>query len=170
MAIKGVIQPEIIEIDDSLRLRKYTDDCAFALDWYQDEETLLLVDGDKKPYHMEKLYQMYHYLQSKGEVYFIEAKTVGTSDYIPIGDVSFWQNDLPIVIGNKNFRGKGIGTKVVNALLERALKLNFPYLEVAKIYYYNIGSQKLFENLGFQVIGDTDKGHRYRLLLQAQSQ
>jgi len=169
MAIKGIIQPEIIEIDRDLRLRKYTDDCAFALDWYQDEETLLLVDGTNQPYHIEKLYQMYHYLQSKGEVYFIETKTVDDSDYVPIGDVTFWQNDMPIVIGNKNFRGKGIGTKVVKVLIKRALELSFPYLEIAEIYNYNIGSQKLFKNLGFQVIGNTDKGHSYRLLLQVRT-
>lgn len=166
MAIDGITQPETIEIDDFVRLRRYTDDCAFALEWYQDEETLWLVDGVRIPYDLEKLYRMYHYLQGKGEVYFIEVRTDTASDYVPVGDVSFWQKDMPIVIGNKNFRGRGIGTKVVKALIKRGQKLGFPYLEVDEIYDYNTGSQRLFEGLGFQTIKTTDKGHGYRLLLQ----
>lgn len=165
MAINGILQPDIIEIDDQLRLRKYTDDCSFALEWYQDEETLLLVDGVNAPYDMERLYRMYHYLQNHGEVYFIEMKTSDSSEYLPIGDVSFWQEDMPIVIGKKEFRGKGIGRKIVNALIDRAKELGFPYLEVSEIYNYNVGSQRLFERVGFQVIGETEKGHSYRLLL-----
>lgn len=165
MAINGIEQPEIIEIDSDLRLRKYADDCAFALEWYQDEETLLLVDGANNPYDMEKLYRMYHYLQDKGEAYFIEMRDTADSDYIPIGDVTFWQGDMPIVIGDKNYRRKGIGKKVVNALIERARQLGFPYLEVSEIYDYNIGSQKLFQSLGFQVSGETEEGHSYKLIL-----
>ena len=165
MAIEGIEQPEMIEIDNSLRLRAYTDDCAFALEWYQDEETLWLVDGIKTPYDMEKLYRMYHYLQSRGEVYFIEAKTDDASDYVPVGDVSFWQHDIPIVIGKKSFRGSGIGTRVVKALIKRGRKLGFPYLEVDEIYDYNTGSQKLFKGLGFQAVKETGHGHGYRLYL-----
>lgn len=162
MAISGITQPEIIEIDEQLRLRKYSNDCAFALAWYQDVETVYLVDGVKKPYDMEKLYRMYHYLESRGEVYFIEIKPAGSSDYLPIGDVSFWQQDMPIVIGDQRFRGMGIGKKVVQALIERARQLEFPWLEVAEIYDYNTGSQRLFESVGFQKVRATEKGHSYR--------
>lgn len=165
METKEIQQPELIEIDEHLRLRKYTDDCTFAIDWYQDEETLMLVDGANKPYDMDKLYCMYHYLQNKGEVYFIEIKNADSSGYVPIGDVTFWQEDMPIVIGEKQYRGQGIGKRVLKALIERAKQLGFPYLEVAEIYDYNIGSQKLFESVGFQTAGKTEKGHSYRLQL-----
>lgn len=165
MAMEGIQQPEILDIDSSLRLRKYTDDCEFALDWYQDEETLLLVDGANVPYDMEKLYRMYHYLQNKGEVYFIEVKDAQSGVFAPIGDVTFWQDDMPIVIGDKALRGKGIGRRVIQALVERARQLQFPYVGVAEIYDYNIGSEKMFESVGFQRTGDTEKGHSYRLSL-----
>lgn len=168
MPITGILQPEIIEIDPYLRLRHYTDDCPFALDWYQEEETLLLVDAVNRPYDLERLYRMYHYLQDRGEVYFIEVKPYDGAGYMPIGDVSLLLNDLPIVIGDKSFRGKGIGTRVVEALIARARELGLPYLEVAEIYGYNTGSQKLFHHCGFQVVGDTKKGHRYRLMLPRQ--
>ena len=55
MPIENVIQPDIIQIDDQLRLRKYDGNHDFALEWYQDEETLMLVDGIYKPYDEERL-------------------------------------------------------------------------------------------------------------------
>ena len=165
MPISGIEQPQIIDIDGNLRLRKYSDDCAFALAWYQDEETLLLVDGAISPYTEERMYRMYHYLRERGEVYFIEHRAPGDTSYTPIGDVTFWQDDMPIVIGEKSLRGQGIGKKVINALIQRAKDLGFTYLKVAEIYNYNIASQKLFESCGFKVVQKTGKGHSFELLL-----
>ena len=50
MAIEGIIQPDIIEIDETLRLRAYDGEHSFALGWYQDEELVWLVDGVRQPY------------------------------------------------------------------------------------------------------------------------
>lgn len=117
MPIEKIEQPQIIEIDDTLRLRKYDGKFDFAFEWYQDTETVYLVDGVKEPYSFGKLRGMYEYLNEHGELYFIEAGENG--NYKPIGDVTFWQNDMPIVIGDKNYRGKHIGRKVILALIER---------------------------------------------------
>lgn len=165
MPIKDIAQPDYIEIDSKLRLRKYNDECSFALSWYQDEETLMLVDGVNSPYDMERLYRMYHYLNDRGEVYFIEYRENEESDFLPIGDVTFWQEDMPIVIGMKEYRGKGIGGKVVGALIDRAKQLGYTYLEVAEIYSYNQGSRKLFEKCGFKENENTENGHSFRLEL-----
>lgn len=108
------MQPEHIITDEKIRLRKYDGFFDFALEWYQDKESLLLVDGKDEPYTMEKLQRMYEYLNEHGELYFIEYLVNGS--FSPIGDVTFWQQDMPIVIGDKNYRGKGIGRKVVTAL------------------------------------------------------
>jgi len=170
MGIRGIEQPEIINIDRELRLRKYTDDCAFALEWYQDEETLMLVDGVNAPYDMDRLYRMYHYLGERGEVYFIEFKSADGLEYRPIGDVSFWQNDMPIVIGYKSLRGQGIGRRVIKSLINRAGQLGFPYLEVDEIYDFNTASQRLFESLGFKAVQKTEKGQKYRLELNNSQQ
>lgn len=43
--IKGIKQPEFIQINEKLRLRKYGGNCDFALKWYQETETVKLVDG-----------------------------------------------------------------------------------------------------------------------------
>ena len=45
MPIPDVEQPNILPIDDALRLRKFDDHFDFAFDWYQDAETVWLVDG-----------------------------------------------------------------------------------------------------------------------------
>ena len=161
MPIEGVEQPEAIEIDNTLRLRKYDGKYDFAYEWYQDIETVYLVDGVKEPYSFEQLGRMYGYLNEHGELYFIEAAENG--DYRPIGDVTFRQSDMPIVIGDKNYRGKHIGRKVVAALVERGRELGYKKLYVGEIYDYNAGSRKCFESMGFEAYEKTEKGDRFVL-------
>ena len=163
MAIQGIEQPDIIQIDDTLRLRKYDGTHDFALAWYQDEETVWLVDGNRNPYTPERLAGMYHYLNEAGELYFIEIMENGT--YKPIGDVTFWQEDMPIVIGDPNYRGNGIGRRVILALIQRGRMLGFDHLAVGEIYDWNKGSRRCFESVGFTPHEKTDKGHSYRMSL-----
>ena len=163
MAIQGIKQPAVIQIEDALRLRKYDGVYDFALEWYQVENTVYLVDGKKDPYTMERLKGMYEYLNDAGELYFIEVQEGGT--YKPIGDVTFWQEDMPIVIGDPAHRGKGIGRKVIAALIRRGKALGYDYLEVGEIYDWNEGSRRCFESAGFAVSGKTEKGHSYRMTL-----
>ncbi len=65
---------------------------------------------------MERLGWMYSCLNEHDELYFIEV--IDGHGYIPIGDVTFSCNDMPIVIGIEPYGGKGIGKKVVKALIE----------------------------------------------------
>lgn len=165
MAIKGIVQPNILEINEKLRLRKFDGNFAFAYKWYQDKETLKLVDGiNAAAYDMEKLQRMYNYLDNHGELYFIEI--LENDVYIPIGDVTFWQEDMPIVIGDLRYRKCGIGKLVINTLVQRAKTIGFDTIYVNEIYNYNYGSQALFQNAGFHILESTDKGHSYKLDLQ----
>lgn len=164
MAMEGIIQPDIIDISGDLRLRAYDGRYDFAFGWYQDEELVWLVDGVRQPYSRETLDAMYHYLAKNGELYFIEVMEEG--EFRPIGDVTLMPNDLPIVIAEPRYRGKGIGKKVVAALIERARSLGFPSLGVREIYSYNLPSQSLFKSLGFSECGSTEKGKSYKLELQ----
>lgn len=163
MPITGIKQPEYIIVSDDIHLRKFDYNFDFALEWYQDEETVMLVDGINEPYDVEKLRRMYSYLNELGELYFIEV--LEGDKYIPIGDVTFCCKDMPIVIGVKTYRGKEIGKKVVTALIERGKQLGYSSLEVKEIYEYNIVSQKLFEGVGFKKYEKTEKGYRYKLNL-----
>ena len=164
MAINGIKQPELIQIESSLRLRKFDGVYDFAFEWYQDIDTVYLVDGNKVPYSPERLTRMYNWLNEAGELYFIEVLENGA--YKPIGDITFWQKDMPIVIGERAYRGKGIGRKVIAALIQRGKLLGYKHLEVDEIYSWNEGSKRLFKSLGFRAYENTEKGARYRLCLE----
>ncbi len=164
MPIEKIQQPEIINIDTELRLRKFDNEYSFAYDWYQDEETIKLVDGiDSEKYDFNKLSRMYEYLNDRGELYYIEV--LDKNRFVPIGDVTFSKEDMPIVIGDKNYQGKGIGKKVVKALIKRAEELGYKEIKVGEIYTYNIASQRLFESVGFRKSGNTANGFSYTLIL-----
>ena len=159
MPIPHISQPEILPIDETLRLRKFDGFFDFAFDWYQDEETVYLVDGVRRPYSRETLANMYHYLDAHGELYFIEIKENGV--FRPIGDVTFSREDLPIVIGDRAWRGRGIGKKVIRTLIRRAGELGYETLGVSEIYDWNPASRRCFEHLGFRPVEKTEKGSRY---------
>lgn len=160
--IDGIVQPEFIDVDKELRLRKFDNNYEFALSWYEDKELVKLVDGkNAKPYDMEKLKRMYTYLNNNGELYFIEIKI--KDRYIPIGDVSFWHEDMPIVIGDKSYQGKGIGYRVIKTLIERGKEFGYEKLYVNEIYAYNTQSQRVFEKAGFKIYKETNNGYSYVL-------
>jgi RimJ/RimL family protein N-acetyltransferase len=163
MPILDIKQPEYIIVSEEIRLCKFDSDFTVALEWYQDKETLMLVDGHDEPYDMDRLYRMYSYLNVHGELYFIEVHD--GHNYMKIGDVTFSREDMPIVIGVKSYRGKGIGSKIVKTLVERGKQLGYTYLVINEIYRYNIGSQKLFESVGFKKYEETESGYKYKLNL-----
>ena len=164
MPIAGIVQPEIVAVDETIRLRKYDGEHAFALAWYQDPEIIWLIDGNRKAYDADKLARMYRYLDAQGELYWIEVLENGK--YCPIGDVTFWQQDMPIVIGEPAYRGKGIGRKVVSALIQRGQDLGYDRLYVDQIYHYNAASRKCFQAAGFIPYQDTEKGTSFVLDLK----
>lgn len=164
MPISGVTQPDEICIDAALRLRKYDGDHDFALHWYQDEELVWLVDGDRKLYDAALLTRMYEYLNANGELYWIEVVEDGA--WLPIGDVTFWQEDMPIVIGEARYRGCGVGGKVIARLIQRGHELGYDHLCVEEIYDWNPASRRCFEKQGFVAGEKTEKGHAYRLELR----
>ncbi len=164
MPIEKIHQPEIINISTKLRLRKFDNNYTFAFNWYQDEDTVRLVDGlNAKKYDFDTLKAMYMYLNNKGELYFIEI--LENNEFIPIGDVTFWQEDIPIVIGDKKYRGIGIGKKVLEAIIKRAKELGYKELKIREIYTYNVASQKLFESVGFSKSENTANGFSYTLMI-----
>lgn len=106
---------------------------------------------------------MYHYLDSVGELYFIEILVDGS--YQAIGDITVKAVNPPIVIGDSNYRGKGIGKKVMQAMIARAKELNFEKICDSEVYDYNLESIKLHESLGFKPTGKKDNTWFYELKL-----
>ena len=164
MPIEGITQPEMLPVSETLRLRKYDGNHDFALFWYLDPETVWLVDGDREPYTPELLNKMYSYQDAHGELYFIEALEGGR--WRPIGDVCLSVDDFAIVIGERSFRGKGVGRAAASALIRRARALGWSRVRVSDIYDFNAGSRQMFASLGFREEAKTEKGHSYILSLE----
>jgi len=100
-------------------------------------------------------------LDKQGELYFIEVLEDGV--FKTIGDVTFWQEDMPIVIGEKTYRGRGIAKKVIGALVQRGRSLGYTEVYVNEIYEFNVASRKCFESMGFVAYKKTEKGQRFVL-------
>lgn len=156
---------KIIQIDDSLRLVPYflADHQDAALAWYQDVDLVELVDGIRIPYSSEKLNTMYSYLESHGDLFWIEFREKG--EWLPIGDVTLSQENIPIVIGNPTYRYQGLGRKVLKTLIDLARQKGWKKLNVQEIYTFNRTSIRCFKSLGFVESGATEKGLSFVLTL-----
>ena len=163
MPIEGIEQPAVLPVSRHLRLRRYDGVHDFALVWYLDPEMVRLVDGVSRPYDRAKLDRMYHCLNGRGELYFIEQ--LENDSWRPVGDVTLCREDLPIVIGDGSCRGRGVGRAVLEALIARARSLGWDRLCVQEIYHYNTASRRLFTGAGFAVSGETGDGNSYILRL-----
>ncbi len=153
----------IIQINDQLRLRRPTqEEWAVAIDWYKDPEVLYMSEGSSQsPYDLEVIHRMYTYLNEIGRLYFIEARE--NDIWQPIGDVTYSEVDMPIVIGDSKFRSKGIGKKVIGQLIRCAREEGIKSLHVKEIYHYNKASQHCFMSQGFVLDQTGEKGSSYRL-------
>ena len=163
MPLEGIAQPEVISVSEALRLRRYDGSHAFALPWYQDPETVRLVDGDEKLYTLELLQQMYAWQDAHGELYWIEVREEAL--WRPVGDVWLTPDDFAIVIGEHSRRRGGLGRAAVSALVDRARALGWERVRVGEIYDFNAASRRLFTSLGFREEEKTEKGHSYVLAL-----
>ncbi|HFU4451608.1 TPA: GNAT family N-acetyltransferase [Streptococcus suis] len=163
MAIEGVEQVAVLEIDNQIRLRRYDGIHDFAFEWHQDLELVWLIDGDQDRYSHDLLDRMYDYLSKNGECYFIEI--FEDNQFIPIGDVTLFADDFAIAIGDKRYWKKGIGTKVLHRMIERARDVGLEEILVEEIYDWNTGSRKLFEKCGFEAVEKKKKGWSYKMIL-----
>lgn len=154
-------EEELLFIDDKLRLRAYDGHFELAFDWYQDPDVIYLIDGGWEPYSLERIQRMYDYLSEQGQVYFIEVLEQGR--WLAIGDVTFGQDDLPILIGSAAYRGRGIGRKVISALVEQGRSLGWRKMAVQEIFDFNQASRRMFEAVGFYPTVAKKKGWSYSL-------
>lgn len=166
MPINGLTQPDIIDIDDTLRLRKYDGNYMTALPWYRNEVVYRnsegITDPDKIP-DAEYVKRMYDWFENNGksEMYFIEV--LKNDEFIPIGDAALTDENLPIVIGVDDYRCVGIGKKVLKTLLERAKKIGLKRIYDTKIFHYNKASQALYTSCGFKLTGEDERYKYYAL-------
>lgn len=165
MPFKNIQQPNIINIQNDLRLRIINESqWHLALPWYQNQEVLYYSEGVKdKIYDMETIKKMYTYLNNIGELYFIEI--LENEQWNPIGDVTLSEENFPIVIGNKDYWGKGIGKKVISVLIDRAKRIGLRKIYIPAIYKYNERSRNLFTSFGFIKVSENEKEDSFELNL-----
>jgi GNAT superfamily N-acetyltransferase len=139
----------ILAVDDELRLRPYAGDpdVDLAWPWYQDAETVALVDGAGSPtYARDRVAAMYQALQAQGEVYLIERRT--PEGWLAVGDVTLARETVPIVLA-PCVRAQGIGRRVLLRLVDRARALGWSELHVREVYAGNPAAWRLFTGIGF---------------------
>ena len=162
MALKEFEQPEIIDINDSLRLRKYDGRFDLFLPGYQNpvvyQNSEGIFDENRIP-NLSYVKGMCTYLAKVGELYYIEAKE--RDIYIPIGDVTIKEENPPIAIWVDACRGKGIGKLVMQTVIDRLRELGFAKISGSTVYQWNTASQKLHEGLGFRRVSEDEKEITY---------
>jgi RimJ/RimL family protein N-acetyltransferase len=153
-------------VDEKLRLRwPVMEEFHKGWTWYTDPEIQYLVNGTKEPFTLDQTVRMFDFLNNNGEFFFIEVYEEGK--WIPVGDATLMhgqKNDVPITIGDKNYHRKGIGSKILRFLIDKAKDQGFDKL-VVHIYSYNEASIAFYQKFGFVEISRTDDGANYQLIL-----
>lgn len=165
MAFNDLIQPEIISVDENLRLISGKKDLwEKALPWYTNPKVLYYSEGiTEGVYDMNVINRMYEALSNIGELYFIEV--FEDNQWKTIGDATLSDKNMPIVIGHEGYWGRGFGSKIIKVLIERARVIGLSKITIPAIYVYNERSQNLFKSMGFNEINSNDKEKTYELLL-----
>ena len=150
---------QYLMVTEDIRLRPAgLGDVDIAMPWYQDMEVLKYTAGIERniPYDRETVKSMYLYLMNIGECYIIEIKD--KSSWIPVGDVTLSEETIPIVIGRKEYWGRGIARQVLLYLIRRAKDMGYTRIRAKEIYDFNYRSLNLFNSLGFTEVRKTEHG------------
>lgn len=133
---------KIIPITPSLRLVPYYPAYKTTLPWYQDAELCHQVDNQNRIYDLSILKNMYEYLNTHGDLFYIECE--GTL----CGDVCLQASgEISIVVCIES-QNRHIGRAVVGKILELAREKDCPEC-FAEIYSFNAQSQAVFRSIGF---------------------
>ena len=166
MPLPNTIQPEVIDISDSLRLRKYDGQYEVFLPGYQDpvvyQNSEGIFDESRIP-DLAYVKGMCTYLAGVGELYYIEIKD--NDKFIPVGDVTVKPENPPLAIWRGEYRGKGIGRQVLQTVIDRLRSLGYEKITDATVYRWNTASRRLHESLGFRATETDDKEIKYTLIL-----
>jgi RimJ/RimL family protein N-acetyltransferase len=137
-----------------IRLEKFTEnDFDNLISWITTEEDLIQFAGTIFSYPLSKE-QLHKYIENPNVNAF---KVLYDGESAPIGHAEIFlpNNNVPrlcrILIGNKNYRGKGLGEQIVRELLKICFdKFNSDRVEL-NVYDWNASAIKTYEKVGFKV-------------------
>jgi len=141
-------------------------DLARSLQWFTDPLVNKYLGQNFKDLTEEREEQWFHYVKYSNQniIFAIQEATSDTH----IGNCGLHKIDLRrkscglgIVIGEKNYWGRGFGTDTIKALINFALddlRLSKIWLDV---YTYNHRATKVYKNCGFKLTRVLKKNHLY---------
>lgn len=167
MPFNNIEQPEIIKIEQGLRLKKFDGNIDKMVAGYQDpvvyQNSEGIFDQDKIP-DIDYIKGMCKYLDGVGELYFIQVLENG--EYSSVGDVTVKAENPPIAIWQENYRGVGIGSKVMKTVMDRLSFLGYEKITGTSIFKWNTVSQRMHERVGFSRVGETKDAYIYEINLK----
>lgn len=129
-------------VDSEIRLIPYYRNDEVSFPWYQDLDVCKQVDNRDAPYDLNLLHNMYDYLSSHGDCYYIEFKGK------LVGDVSLRDNAELAIVVCKEYQNQHIGRRCIREMLTLATEKGMNSVK-ANIYSFNEQSQRMFESIGF---------------------
>ena len=161
-------QPDILPVSGTLRLKQYDGHYERFLAPYQDpyiyQNSEGILDDAKKP-DLDYVRRMCEYLSQTGELYYIQVLENGV--FVTVGDVTVKEENPPIAIWEARFRGRGIGTAVMRAVIDRLWTLGIRRVTGSAVYKWNLPSQRMHLGLGFQCVGENEQEFFYDLDIAA---
>jgi len=140
-------------------------DISFCCKWFNDDDVLQYSEHRSKGYTKEQQVMVYtNILNDASKVQFM---IVEPNLSISIGVISFVvaRNDesaaISIVIGEREYWGKGIATAAIEALIGYGVKHHNITRFTATADVRNLGSQKAFEKNGFVALKVLPKSIQY---------
>lgn len=133
--------------NEEIKLIPYYPNYEIALEWYQDLDLCKQVDNRDSVYDLPLLMRMYNYLNSHGNLFYIEYRNE------LCGDVCLKTDGEICIVIAKPYQNKHIGREVLKEIIQLAKEKSFKELH-AEIYSFNVQSQKMFESAGFKCIAE----------------
>ena len=158
MPLPNIPQPQLLPIAPGLRLRRYDGHYEIFLPGYQ---TPAVYENSEGIFDLEKIPDlgyvkgMCNFLDRAGELYYIEIEESGA--FVPIGDVTIKPQNPPIALWREEYRGKGIGRQVMQAVIARLRALGYEKISGSSVFRWNTASQRLHESLGFYRVGANER-------------
>jgi len=139
-------------MDIKLRIIKISDKKYFSK-WWRDKDLLKLTSGILKRITNEEVDKYFlKILDSKDNFHYIIMASRKVIGHIALEKRKNNWHETQIIIGEKNYQGKGYGTEAVKSLINKAKRANLTkiYLEVRPD---NTRAIKAYEKCGFKKSG-----------------
>lgn len=132
-------------IDGEITLIPYYPCPEISLAWYQDPELCRQVDNIDHVYTLQMLENMYTYLSTHGDCYYIKYNGC------LVGDVSLRDNAEISIVICREYQNLHIGRRCVREMTILAGEKGMKEVK-ANIYSFNTQSRKMFESAGFHQV------------------